>query len=211
MKKLLLFISTLAIASCTTPGKKTAVGGGIGAGVGAGLGALIGSNSGKAGKGALIGAGIGALLGGGVGNYLDKQAKELAEIADVKRTEDGIIAQLDGDLYFKTGDANISPDVKTKLDKMSSILVKYPQNAYVIEGHTDSQGDDSFNAKLSKKRANAVKNYLAQRGLAQAPMTVIGHGETNPIASNSTDTGRAQNRRVEVKINVAPEYLQQQN
>ncbi len=210
MKKVIILVSTLVFASCTTPGKKTAVGGGIGAGVGAGLGALIGSNSGKAGKGALIGAGIGALLGGGVGNYLDKQAKELAEIAEVKRTEDGIIAQLDGDLYFETNKSSLSSDAKATLDKMAVILVKYPQNKYVIEGHTDSVGDDGFNAKLSKERAAAVQNYMVQRGLAGAPMQIAGLGETSPVASNSTEDGRAKNRRVEVKIEVDPQYTQQQ-
>lgn len=202
----LVTLSFLMLTGCqTAPGKKTGVGAGIGVAVGAGLGAIIGHQSGKKGEGALIGAAVGGLLGGGIGNYLDKQAKELAEIAETKRTEQGIITKLKGDILFDSGKADLKPDAAAKIDQIAKIIAKYPEDRVKVVGHTDSQGSDQLNASLSMKRANAVYTRLAQGGVPSQHIRPEGLGEMRPIASNSNAGGRALNRRVELEISIDQE------
>lgn len=190
--------SVLAFAvGCGTAGKRTAIGGVGGAAAGAGIGALIGGK-----KGALIGAGVGALTGGSVGLYLDKQAKELEEVAKTKRTENGILVELGSDLLFDTNSAALKPAAVEQLTKVGDIMAKYSDNRVRIEGHTDSTGSAALNQKLSDERAGAVRSLLLSRGVREAQMTAVGHGKTKPIADNATADGRAKNRRVELIIDV---------
>ncbi len=205
MKKLLmmLLVGALVLPACTTPGKKTAVGAGVGAGAGAGIGALIGSKSGNAGKGALIGGVIGALAGGAIGNRLDKQAKELAAAgADAKLTDEGILVNMSGDILFDTGKATLKENAIAQLNQVGDILAKYPQDRIMVIGHTDSTGSATVNQLLSENRANAVKTQLMSRGVAAASISTVGMGPSQPIASNTTASGRASNRRVEMKITI---------
>lgn len=198
----LTVISLLISAGCTSPGEKTAMGAGLGAAAGAAVGAVIGHQSGNRGKGALIGAALGGGLGGLVGNRLDKQAKELAQIAETKRTEEGIITKLKSDILFDTGKAELKPAAVSNISKMASILKKYPENVLTIRGYTDSTGSIQINQTLSERRAQAVSQQLIAGGVPAASISVIGMGPANPLADNSSAAGRAQNRRVEIEITV---------
>ena len=131
----MIIMGFLLTAGCTTPGKKTAIGTGLGAAGGAGIGAAIGSASGNAGKGALIGAAAGAILGGVIGNRLDKQVKELAQYAETRRTDQGILVSLKGDILFDSGKANLKPDASTQVKEIATILAKYPEDRIVVVGH----------------------------------------------------------------------------
>ncbi len=184
-------------AGCETAGKRTAIGAGAGAAAGAGVGALIGGW-----KGAAIGAGVGALAGGSVGLYLDKQAKELEQVAETKRTENGILVQMKGDILFDTGSAVLKDDAVERLSKVGDILAKYSDDRIRIEGYTDSVGSARSNEELSLRRAEAVKTVITGRGVQAQQITALGMGETRPVADNATAAGRARNRRVELHIDV---------
>lgn len=184
-------------AGCETAGKRTAIGAGAGGLVGAGVGALIGGK-----KGALIGAGVGALAGGSVGLYLDKQAKELEEVAKVKRTENGLVVEMASDILFDVDSASLKPEAVTQLTKVGDILAKYSDDRVRIEGHTDASGATGYNEQLSVKRAESVKTVLLGRGVQEAQITALGLGEAKPVADNKTPDGRAKNRRVELHIDV---------
>jgi outer membrane protein OmpA-like peptidoglycan-associated protein len=198
----IFILSCLITAGCTTPGKKTAIGAGLGATGGAVLGAAVGSASGNAGKGALIGAATGAVVGGAVGNHLDKQAKELAQYAETRRTEEGIMVNLKGDILFESGKANLKPEAANRLKQIGTILAKYPEDRIVIVGHSDDAGNDAYNLRLSENRANAVKVQLLKEGVPQNSLSTMGMGESQPVTSNATPQGRAQNRRVELSITI---------
>jgi outer membrane protein OmpA-like peptidoglycan-associated protein len=198
-KHVITAIAVLAVAStgCATAGKRTAIGAGAGTAAGAGVGALIGGW-----KGAAIGAGVGALAGGSVGLYLDKQAKELEEVAETKRTENGVLVQLKNDILFDTGSAILKPEAMTQLEKVGDILAKYSDDRVKVYGHTDSTGSARVNEELSLHRADAVKRVLLGRGVQERQITALGLGETKPVADNKTPDGRARNRRVELHIDV---------
>ena len=170
--------------------------------MGAGLGAIIGHQSGKRDKGALLGGVIGGLLGGGVGNYLDKQAAELAQIAETKRTEHGIVTKLKGDITFDSGASMVKSTAQNNIQKISQIISKYPEDVVKIVGHTDSTGSDTKNQSLSQMRAQSVKSIMLANGVPATAITVVGMGEGQPVSSNETVDGRAQNRRVEILISV---------
>jgi outer membrane protein OmpA-like peptidoglycan-associated protein len=192
----------LAALGCQTAGKRTAIGAGAGAAVGAGLGAVAGGW-----KGAAIGAAAGAAAGGGVGLYLDKQAKELEQVAETKRTENGILVQLKNDILFGTDSAVLKAEAVEQLTKVGDILAKYEENRIRIEGHADSSGSARHNEQLSERRAEAVRKVLLGRGVRDAQVTALGMGETRPVAPNDTAAGRAQNRRVELHIDVPGEHV----
>jgi outer membrane protein OmpA-like peptidoglycan-associated protein len=165
--------------------------------VGAGVGAALGGW-----KGAAIGAGVGALAGGSVGLYLDKQHKELQQVAETKRTENGILVEMKGDILFDTGSAVLKPEAVTRLEQVGDILAKYSDDRVKVEGHTDSTGKASANEELSLRRADAVKRVLVGRGVKETQVTVLGLGPTRPVGDNKTAAGRAANRRVELHIDV---------
>ncbi len=204
MKKGLLaaVLCALVLSACTTPGKRTAIGAGAGAAAGALAGAVITHNTGgKAETGAIYGALAGAALGGGIGNYLDKQAKELAAIADVTRTEDGnIVVTLKNEILFDTDSAVLSYEAGNTLMELNKVLKKYPANIIVVEGYTDSTGTVAYNKTLSEKRAKAVYDFILNNGLKTSSISYVGYGVQNPVASNNTAEGRAKNRRVELNI-----------
>lgn len=190
-------LAMLLFAGCATAGKDTAIGAGVGGAAGAGIGALLGGK-----KGALIGLGVGALAGGSVGLYLDKQRKELEKVAEVKKTENGLLVQMKNDILFDTGSDGVKAEGVTELAKVGDILAKYSDDRVRIEGHTDSTGDAKHNQTLSERRANAVKTVLVSRGVQEQQIVVQGFGESKPVADNSSSEGRAKNRRVELHIDV---------
>src|SRR5256712_3361351 len=186
-----------AVGGCATPGERTAIGAGGGAAVGAGIGAIAGGW-----EGAAIGAVVGGVAGGAIGNYLDKQAQELQQVANARRTESGILVNLKSSLLFSTDSAVVKPAAVGQLAQLGDILAKYPDDRIRIQGHTDSTGSAAHDEELSLLRAEAVRDVLPSRGLNPRQMLVEGVGAARPIPDNSTAEGRAENRRVQLNIDV---------
>ncbi len=203
MKKMVLICMACAFlaTACTTPGKNTAWGAAGGAAVGAITGAIIANNTGGLShQGAIYGALAGATAGGALGNYYDKQAKELAAIAEVVKSDAGIQVYLKNDILFATSSAELTDASRQTLTDLNRVLKKYPKNRIVVQGYTDSTGGDAINIPLSQQRAKAVYDYLLGTGLKTLSISYVGYGSSNPIASNRTAEGRAQNRRVVLSI-----------
>jgi outer membrane protein OmpA-like peptidoglycan-associated protein len=198
MRTTLALIGTLVLASaCVTPGKRTAIGGGAGAATGAAIGGVAAGW-----KGAAVGAIAGGAAGAAVGNYLDRQAQELAKVADTRRTRDGILVTLKNELLFAVDSAQLAPAAQDDVAKLADILVKYPDDRIVVEGHTDSSGPNAYNESLSFRRAETIRAVLKARGVQDGQVLVQGRGEAEPVADNASADGRAKNRRVELHIDV---------
>lgn len=181
----------------------TTKGGAIGAGAGGAIGGVIGHQSGNTAVGAIIGAAVGGATGALIGRHMDKQAEELqADLkgAKVERVGEGILITFDSGLLFKLNSSDLSATTKANLTELSKTLNKYEDTNVLIEGHTDSSGDDAYNDKLSNQRAASVEEFLTGQGVKGSRLTTKGYGETQPISVNDTDAGRQANRRVEVAI-----------
>jgi outer membrane protein OmpA-like peptidoglycan-associated protein len=206
MKKIVVLIMLIVLIagvheSCGL--SRTAKGTGIGAAAGGAVGAIIGKQTGNTAVGAIIGAAIGGAAGAYIGNYMDKQAEEMQrdlEGAKVERVGEGIKITFDSGILFDFDKADLRPVAKTNLQKLGVILNKYADTNVLIEGHTDSKGSDQYNLDLSRRRAQSVSGYVAGLGVDSARFTTMGYGEAQPIATNDTDEGRQQNRRVELAI-----------
>jgi len=177
----------------------------IGAAVGGAVGLLTGDSSMERKKRALVGAGLGALAGAGVGSYMDRQeAKLRAELertgVSVTRIGDNITLNMPGNITFATNSADLNANFYEVLNSVSTVLAEYDMTVVEVAGHTDSTGTDAYNQQLSERRAASVVAYLATRSVRSDRMIAIGAGEAHPIASNDTDTGRQQNRRVELTL-----------
>lgn len=207
--RILGVILMLSVAGCQSAGKNTAVGAGVGAAAGGALGAVLGHQTGKRGEAAAIGAVLGATTGGLIGNRMDKQAAELAQIAETKRTDQGLITKLKSDILFDTGKADLKPVAIKNMTKMASIMKKYPENVLTVKGFTDNTGSDQFNLALSERRAAAVRAELVRGGVPDSTIKIVGMGESNPVADNSSPELRAQNRRVEIEVKVDPSKVPQ--
>lgn len=162
-------------------------------------------------KGALIGAAIGGVAGGVIGNVMDKEAKRIKEVlpgAEVERVGEGIHLILDDNsgVHFEFNSADLTSDTKENLDKLAEVFIEFPDTDVVLQGHTDSTGDEAYNQGLSERRARSVANYLSQKGVASTRMAAEGFGEASPRFTNATAEGRAKNRRVEFGI-VAGEQM----
>jgi len=206
MKKLFtgfLIISFLAISMGCAEWNRTAKGAAIGAGVGVAAGGLIGYASGSTAAGVLIGAAVGGGAGALIGNYMDKQAAEIErdiEGAKVERVGEGIKITFNSGILFDVNKANLKDFSKTELTKLATILNKYDDTNILLAGYTDSTGSEEYNMQLSRSRAQSVADYLVIRNINSERFSVYGHGESDPVATNDTESGRAQNRRVEVAI-----------
>ncbi len=168
---------------------------------GAAAGAAVDDN--KRARGALIGAVAGGLTGGLIGNYMDKQKQAIEDAipdANVERTQDGLQVMFAGDLLFDSGSSGLSPGAYSRMRTLAETLRNYPDTRVKITGHTDSQGAEAFNLKLSEERADAVRRLLIAEGVEAHRVTAIGMGESLPVASNETAAGRQQNRRVEITL-----------
>jgi outer membrane protein OmpA-like peptidoglycan-associated protein len=175
----------------------------IGAGAGAAAGGLIGHAAGSTAVGVLLGAVVGGAAGAYIGNYMDKQAAEIERDiagARVERVGEGIKITFSSGIMFDVDRAVLKNQYKGEISELSTILNKYEDTNILLEGHTDSTGSEEYNLDLSKKRAQSVANYLATQNVNPTRFTIMGYGESQPIASNETSQGRAQNRRVEVAI-----------
>ena len=211
MKKISVLIASMSVlAACTTINpytgqsqtSKAVWGTAIGAATGAATGALVSNNHGA---GALVGGLAGAAVGGGVGYYMDTQEAELrAELAStgvsVIRDGDNIRLVMPGNITFKTDSADINAGFYSTLNSVAKVLNKYDNSTVMVLGYTDNTGSAEYNQTLSVKRANAVAAYLQGQGVKSTRFEILAMGASNPIADNSTATGRQQNRRVEIKI-----------
>ncbi len=187
----------------------------VGTAAGAVLGGVLGNNVGKGGNapaGAVLGGIIGGVAGNVIGSKMDKQAKEIKQTlpgAEVERVGEGIKVTLPESMVnFGFDSSELTSFAKTNLDKLSEVLRNNPDTNINIYGHTDSKGTDAYNEALSDRRAAAVKNYLISQGVAASRMFTMGMGEAEPVATNDTDAGRAQNRRVEFAITANEEMIQ---
>lgn len=177
----------------------------IGAGLGAVVGVLSGKDSRERKRRALIGAGVGGLAGAGVGNYMDKQEAELRrqlQGTGVSVTRDGenITLNMPGNITFRSGSSDLNQRFFEVLDSVGLVLKKYDQTMVEVAGHTDNVGSNQDNQRLSEQRAGTVARYLIGKGVAEQRTIVIGAGEGHPVASNATEAGRAENRRVEISL-----------
>jgi len=177
----------------------------IGAAAGIVAGLISGDNSREKRQHALIGAGIGALAGGGIGYYMDVQETKLRQQLEgtgvsVSRYGDEIVLNMPGNVTFATDRSDIRGDFYPILDSVVTILNKYEKTLIEITGHTDSTGDHQYNQALSERRAESVASYLRSRSVLTARIATQGLGENYPVAANNTADGRAQNRRVELRL-----------
>lgn len=227
MKTIRIIILSLFVAATLTLGvgcavSNTAKGGAIGGTAGGVVGGAIGKKGGDGTKGAIIGAVVGGTAGAIIGKYMDKQAEELEEEvpgAKVEKVEtvdpetgetvtESVTVTFDGGVLFEFGKAALTQASRAELDRMAGVFGRYPDTDIIIDGHTDDVGSDQINQTLSEKRAASVADYLAGKDIPRYRMRTTGYGESRPVATNGTDAGRAQNRRVEVSIK-ANESLQQ--
>ncbi|MDE7397348.1 MAG: OmpA family protein [Muribaculum sp.] len=225
MKKLKLGIAMILSASmllstgCSSMNNTTKdalIGGGAGTGAGALIGGLIGG-----GKGAAIGAAIGAAVGGGagalIGHKMDKQQKQLEQSlpdATVEETTDAnglqaIKVTFQGGILFKTGSSTLSTQAKQDLNNFAVSLQQNPDTDVQILGFTDNTGSFEVNSRVATARADAVLSYLVNAGVSPTRLTAKGIPMADYIASNDTEAGRAQNRRVEIYITASPEMIRQ--
>jgi outer membrane protein OmpA-like peptidoglycan-associated protein len=175
----------------------------IGAAAGGALGGLIGHEAGNTAVGAILGAAVGGAAGAYIGNYMDKQADEMKadlEGAKIERVGEGIKITFDSGILFDVNKSNLRPQAMSNIEKLATILNKYPDTEILVEGHTDNTGPDEHNMDLSIRRAQSVSNYLASLQVLQTRIHTNGYGESQPIATNETAEGRQLNRRVEVAI-----------
>ena len=206
-----LAVSTaIAVTGCTTNPEtgrreisRTAVGAVLGGLGGLVLGDVIGGRQDRTEQ--IIGAGIGAIAGGAVGAYMDRQEAELRRQTagtgvDVIRQGDELLLRMPAGITFAFDSYQVQPQFQATLNEVAQTLQAYPSTIIDVLGHTDSVGSDAYNQQLSEQRAQAVANYLIQRGVQPARIATQGYGESMPIADNSTEAGRAANRRVEIKV-----------
>lgn len=210
-------------------GQGATAGGAAGAAVGTGIGALIGGGKG-AWIGALVGGALGAGTGAAVGNSMQRQKAELErQLADVRSEADGNKAAIDdikvqmvkdrndldaiklvlgNSVLFKTGSYNLSPEADAALAKIAYNLGQFPNTDVTIVGYTDNTGTEAINQKLSLERADAVMDYLINAGVPSSRLKAEGDGWNDPVASNATAEGRAQNRRVEIYITADKQMIE---
>ena len=207
MKKLrmslIMILSAALILSGCASWNKTQKGAVVGTAAGGAMGAVIGKASGNTALGAIIGAAVGGATGAVIGHQMDKQAEEIKKTvpdAKVERVGEGIVVEFSSNVLFGFDKSALSADAKTNLNKLVTVLNEYHDTDIELQGHTDSKGTEAYNQTLSKQRANAVSGYLAGEGITSSRVTIKGFGETVPKYDNATETGRAQNRRVEFLI-----------
>lgn len=182
---------------------KAAIGAALGAGAGLLAGDIIGGRGDRTEK--IVGVGIGAIAGGAIGSYMDKQEKELREKTrgtgvEVVRQGDELQLNMPAGITFAFNSSAVQPQFEGTLNQVAQTLAQYNQTYIDVYGHTDSVGSDAYNQTLSEQRANSVASYLSTRGVNLARIATRGFGESQPVASNDDEVGRAQNRRVNIRV-----------
>ncbi|NNF58473.1 MAG: OmpA family protein [Rhodothermaceae bacterium] len=196
----------------------TARGAGIGAGAGAVVGGVIGRATGSTAKGAIIGAAVGGTAGAIIGRQMDQQAEELDEelenatverVSDPETGAEGIAITFDNAILFDLNSSTLKSQARADLADLASSLRNYPGHDAVIVGHASADGPEDYNQSLSERRASAVSSYLQSLGIDGYRLRTVGMGESDPVASNDTEYGRQQNRRVEIAIYASEAYQQE--
>jgi outer membrane protein OmpA-like peptidoglycan-associated protein len=215
MKHAIIAATTVALllSACTTNPytgdqqvSKGLLGAGTGALIGGAAGALLGKTTSlKTRKAALVGAGIGALAGGGIGVYMDNQEAQLRQRlansgVSVTRVGDSIVLNMPSNITFDTDQSDVKPAFYDTLNSVALVFQEFDQTYIDVIGHTDADGSDDYNYDLSRRRAASVAQYLSAQQLNSNRFSVEGKGEREPIASNASANGKAQNRRVEITI-----------
>jgi outer membrane protein OmpA-like peptidoglycan-associated protein len=191
-------------AANSKPGDNTTAGTIMGGLIGAIAGMEMSSKSDRK-KGAIVGAIVGAAAGNAIGQTLDEQAADLRRDlnnnqVNVTNTGSELIVTMPQDILFALDSAAVRSDLRRDLGVVAGNLQAYPNSTISIEGHTDNTGTANYNRILSQRRANAVADILVNNGVPPARLYAVGRGENEPVASNLSATGRAQNRRVEIVI-----------
>jgi outer membrane protein OmpA-like peptidoglycan-associated protein len=212
-RKLGLAVALFASVMILLPGcaaNNKVKGGAIGAGAGGVIGAIIGNQTGNKTTGAIIGAAVGGTAGVLIGRNMDKQAEELKKVqgAKVERVGEGIQLTMESGILFQTNQAALQTQARQNIQKIADVLKKYPDTDIIVAGHTDSDGTEEYNQKLSERRAQAVTDYLKGLGVSGTRLKTVGYGETQPVADNGTAEGKAANRRVEIAV-MANEKMKQ--
>lgn len=194
-------VAALSLTACTNSGPRQTAGAATGAVAGGLLGGVLGRNAGAAAAGAVVGG----VVGGAVGAGLDQQAGDLRSAfgdnrIGVQNTGSELLVTLPDDLLFASGSASLTRPMRKELAALARHLNKYPNSTVRVVGHTDNVGSASYNMQLSQQRASAVAAELVSDGVNPARIVAVGRGEDRPIASNLTPEGRAQNRRVVIRI-----------
>ncbi|MBS7565627.1 OmpA family protein [Mucilaginibacter sp. Bleaf8] len=211
-------VLSIAVATATLIGSgcnsltKTQKGTAIGAGAGGTIGAIIGKSAGNTALGAIIGGAVGGTAGAFIGRKMDRQAAEIKQTvpgATVERQGEGILVKFDSGILFDVNKTDLKSAARTNLQNLATSMANNPQTNILIVGHTDNTGSASLNQDLSERRAAAVKSYISSSGVSSSRLSTQGKGYNEPIADNSTEAGRAQNRRVEIVI-VANDQLKQE-
>lgn len=202
IRYILLLATMVLLTACAEPMSNAEKGALWGAAGGALAGQIIGKDT----KGTLIGAAAGAAVGGGVGYYMDQQEAAAREALDsvegvnIVRNGDDLYVTFSSDNQFEVGSFTFNPVAQQDVGHLGQVLTEFDKTNIMVAGHTDSTGSEATNQTLSERRAGAVKNILLAQNVATGRLTTIGFGESAPISDNSTDYGRQQNRRVEIKI-----------
>jgi outer membrane protein OmpA-like peptidoglycan-associated protein len=212
-KMMIAGVAAAALAGCSTDPytgeqklSNTAIGAGTGALLGGAAGLIVGKTTSASTRSAmLIGAGVGALAGGGVGLYMDDQEKKLRKRlrgtgVSVTRRGDNIILNMPSAITFDTDRAEVKPEFYPVLNSVGIVLNEFNRTLVDVRGHTDADGSDNYNRDLSERRAGAVAEYLVAQGNKPQRFQAIGLGESEPVAPNETEAGKAENRRVEIEI-----------
>jgi outer membrane protein OmpA-like peptidoglycan-associated protein len=197
---ILLIVSVLTASMGCADWSRTQKGAAIGAGTAGAIGGIVAN---KTVAGILIGAAIGGTAGSIIGNRMDKEAAEIErdiEGAKVERVSEGIKITFSSGILFDVDKAVLKDQHKAELSQLAGILNKYDDTHILLAGHTDSTGSEEHNTALSRHRAQAVADYLGTQNVDPRRLTAYGYGMSQPVASNDTPEGRAQNRRVEVAI-----------
>ncbi|HEV8577623.1 MAG TPA: OmpA family protein [Thermoanaerobaculia bacterium] len=195
-----LLVGTTADAQRYTRRDRMWKGSGIGAAIGAAGAYLKGKREADE---ILAGAAIGGVVGGAIGAYMDRQQERLAHIPGTRverLSDDTLLVHFNSDVLFDSGSATLDRDGRSTLEQVAEVVNDYRKTAVVIQGHTDSMGDEGSNQDLSERRAQAVESYLTNRGVDSERMTAIGFGESAPVATNANPYGRQRNRRVDVLL-----------
>lgn len=208
-----LMLAAFGTAGCASTGStRVEEGAVIGGSAGAVIGAVIGNKTGSTAKGAIIGAAVGGAAGAIIGSQMDEQADELEDNLDgakIERVAEGIQITFDSGILFGFDSDRLLPEARANLTRLVESLADFPDTEVLVVGHTDAIGSESYNQRLSERRAKSAASYLENLGVTTSRVAMKGLGEIEPVSDNDSEDGRALNRRVEVAIFASDEYVKE--
>lgn len=204
---LTLSLLLLSSASCASLGE-TERGAIIGAASGAVVGGAVGRATGSTARGAIIGAAVGGAAGAIIASRMENTAETLRERlpnAQVEQVEEGILVTFPGGILFGFDSSQLRSEAQGHLSEFAGAVDDMPDANVLVAGHTDSVGSEEYNYDLSLRRAQSAVDYLASQGISREHLQMAGLGESEPVATNETEAGREQNRRVELAVYASEE------